>query len=1427
MYLRVQHSMRVNCHLAGFPEPIIYSWREIDLKRRARRVLQPLKSLITPSQVYRAAMSESMFGCPSQHLLPSQSSNNASEDTSQTVPVLPARPRFEDVHFETIGKQPDLLSRISLSDTATALFSSPSPSPASLSPLTSNVQPSSSRPTLFQKLAGGESMLASSASRTMTGQASNGSLTTRIQSNLSADPALSRPRIDRAKYMAVEGNDTSSSNLIPPIESLPSPESEGSSPPPGNETGVVSSRRARRGRGQHGPAAGTASPDPLHLSPSFPESRRPSGSQLESSARTCNMDQSHPTDPSVSSVSVRTIACTSSLPPAVTSALSLPQSMTECAGGDKESGRRELSQKSSMFNLESLDSHQARLQAISNNLTSLSSPSLSPTTSFSPPGLCITEAHDDLVRQEPSQQGDGDSVVLQHVYPAQHQSNLEVDYTSDSDNVDALAVTSTVTREFQTQTKIILEAVHNLSATFGVAHRAHIEAKNALVQQCRALDHQRALFAEHQRADEAAFQARSRELVQKEEELRVKEAAICALQRENRAKEDARRALIASRRAQEETKRAEEEARRQKVQQQITMALKELDELRTLHTEGWLGNGAQASEINVMEQRNRWLADVQRLRCIHEHRIQMLQESTNTLRRLQEERKKTAEERERCRLTEEEGRQAMAGGTEQVTYGAEAECAVEENTHRHVESAHDATGQDQLSTTDLAHGDNQALQQVSADRGGLELAQGRRQEDLSGKRPVAMTVENAAGARAARQGDVAHGTSNSTAGVDGPVMKHPTQPTPASDTQESAAVLPHGASSSSPAKKVVSAPISGGVMLSTSQQSGNINKPSGAKRPPSSGSASGSVNQGITAVKTSSFVSASTEVGRKVSTDTPLFPIQLASELQSVGNTNGNASESRRPHSPPTQKETFTPNPKFQTVLDAVASDSQELDLGPPTGVSPAQRSVNLRHLKKSRSRIEENGDRSVRRPSVKSEESAVVTLKMEESEGQPVSHDTEPATIEKREVSVSLSRRPLVIPPPRPRISMKPAAAVSRGIAQHELPFTGGEESSTRNAQPEPALLPQLPRASPSPWVMDASADHQEWALTSIDSESCPRTPQESASHPGAFAESAIQSSDEHDHQALASAPSSNRLAFPEYKSGELAPAEDEEHSRSRPRLSDETYKRRNRSSARRQTDHYSPSPTHASRLIAPSPPPSYRQSGDFWRPSSTSEMPRAQPMCAPSPITGRKRPFEINDDDHDHRHRRLKGSGWESCDREWEGRYRSRKPGSFGPYHPHDGQRIIYEKPPTLPTTSTLPPLRTFVRDQDSYRRPQEEVSLQRHEPFEAFCAPTGDQPSEYDHGEDREGVQHDPALLARMSDTQRHPPAVHIRNVGGRGRGVPGRGRGDPGRGRGELRSREVVSKLARVGNHLIGRISDGPAPLQDRLGEPTRSWRSPSS
>lgn len=1072
-----------------------------------------------------------------------------------------------------------------------------------------------------------------------------------------------------------------------------------------------------------------------------------------------------------------------------------------CPPSDSDSHVREPSQQHSTL-VDAISMCEAHLLAARNDLSMEICPedalcaqlpqALAPSTMETRDLYRGSESHP---REEPR------TPQLSHPSPLRDlPSSNNLDHIMDADE-NVLAITpqhSILFSQFQAQANHFFETVQGLTSALNAVHRSHTEVENTLTQQHRCLTEQRSAL----RAVEADYQAQLQHLNHSREALHQRETALAASERECRSREEARNAQWQAR---EEKRCAALKSWARKHQVQVDTCLKELEELKkareaeqqryaqpiflppvpthpNLPTEAQ--EGMNEEEVKTIKERKALIDVVHHIRRMYAQKVDSLEQSTNALARLQEEReKRVAEEAQQKLLAEEEERARQAAAEEQrerAAAQAVREKSSVEAAERHCMPA--ASGNDcmtpQYSAEKPAHIETQA----TISNTDPELAQ-RRQEEYSRKRAEVMAqkqqanAENAARIRAAREGLTTAPSEGNNAATAADEAREAFAVSPPSIVQRPVATQRHSPSSPKSRKKAVVA--SGGVMLST-PQGGSSFGPTAARPPTTPGHGKSS----IISAKTPSFVSASTEAGRQVATDTPLFPIQLASELNNASSANADVYHAVTP-----PRQTFALNPKSQTLLEA---GGRELDLGPTSRVSPAQHTVNLRHLKKSRSYVEvRGGDRSVIKGSVKVEDSTTSSLKKEEDQELPtlfVQKESRPHS-DQQEMNMSQIPPPrlAVIPPPRPN---KPAPTRVPSAPDVRSPVGGAQNNVQALAPPS-----QPPRASPNPWVMDASAERQEWAPQPTPSPSPPEVvhpnSQETSSKGHANVGGAAPA-EAQENRPLTAGHSHPRPS-PESLTTSLY-----ETDRSRERWQYERTR-----TYTREVDHYSPSK---------SPPPSsyIRRSSqhlgdDRWKARMSS-------IAIPTrPIVGKKRRSESVDDDYSYRSRRARMDERVPDTYEvepWNDRYRPRSP--LPDYH-GSGTNPWVQADSYVPRRD--PPART-VDDPDPtdryYRRPASTFSPPPH-------FPTREQEIRQDTEDQVEGQQ-DPPLLARMSDRQHFPlpapPRVRGKTEWGKGRDTGVLGEDDTGRGRGE-RGRSNISKPARNGVRLIERLREEPMSLEERL------------
>jgi hypothetical protein len=911
---------------------------------------------------------------------------------------------------------------------------------------------------------------------------------------------------------------------------------------------------------------------------------------------------------------------------------------------------------------------------------------------------------------------------------------------------------TTLVQEHQTQRRAIIEAIQNLNSVLNVTQRAQIDDENALALRTRTFEEQCAAFEQTKRAEEATLQQELQELQQKREELNAKEALLTSLEKESKAREEARKGVLAKRQAQEEEKRAAETKRVQGVQEQITNAMNELKEIEALKAKCQLEQlpsetvpddlptepqeGMGEEETAVIKSRNDLLCAVKHLRRMHTDKVQKLEESNRTLRRLEEERKKReAEVAERHRVAEEERLRAHVEMQRALQVLDERRRQIEaERQRQEVENNRE---QPRLSVEQRTHADAQTrgFGRIEA-TSGLTLQYPSHPEEVSASRQQGIADTRI---RATREETSLSPGTTMNVDEDGTACT-PRRTVPLSDIHTS----PGGSQS----KQKKAKPISGGVMLAapTPKVSAGHLPPKLLAIPPSLSSSGPVADNALNLARASPAIPVSAEGEHRSS-----VPAQLASKFNRAVNTDV------RPTLDP--KPAFSRTPKSQTVLDATIGGSQELNIGPVSGVSPAQQNVNLRHLKRFRGRVEgnDNGDRSVRMINVKSEDTSYLSPKREE-------HDDQSRELVQASLSASLPPRPGIIPPPRPRMPRKRhQAPASQTDSTSSYPPESNELLLTRKADvtthelPREVLPPdtsgslainapvQLPVASEAANSLLLGAVYQE--------------PQAIESHINA-GERPTQDRGEN-YDTTSSEPASATLSH------EL---DGEDPPRSNRRFS------RNATGSRRMSDHYSP-PFVTSRSTVTSPTQPHRPI-DSWRPQNPSNGARAEPMRATSPTTGRKRPSEFNDNEHGHRARKRRGDVWVPQDHDRVDSYRPHRDRRLDsePDERRAVHRAAASPPDRFQSYPSDVPGTTYDNrayaytplspDWDQFRRTGNDDTYQRNQPSAPGYNTMTDQHHADDAGvgwtyepmtEERMDVQPDPSLLARMHDTQRFPVIV----------------------------------------------------------------------
>ncbi|KAH7927539.1 hypothetical protein BV22DRAFT_1031731 [Leucogyrophana mollusca] len=1315
-------------------------------------------------------MPESLFGRPSQHLLSSlpQSAfaSTSQMSSSPPAPVPSQPPSFAAFQFQKIGKQPDLLNRISEPDSNRAGYRSPSPESSAMSPLaivSSIPQGPPSRPTLYQALGGEISHPSHSleqVSRLAEAQASVHAPAHAPSAHASAshdagsadDASLNNVeqaslRVDRSRYIKGQGS-AQHPDLIPPIAFLAqASESDVASAPPKLRrpqapqvqslqiTASVLSSNATNG---DLPELGYPSPVPNMNDSAAPSPTQPAlritpapGSLSLTTSATSN------SAPSGSLSQIGTPMMSNSPPPA-------PSPVGSAQGHTSMTSDIEMAAPDNLSaTLDSLAPLQAQLEITRHALQSLAPPPLSSRSPSPVPVSSRAHISQSLILELDRMAGTEseyhdqleESVFLRNPYePAasdpihdgvQPENPLAVTISTPP---TAPSQTVAVSRALYTHSATLLHTAQTLHNAAKAAVRVQVDAERLAAEQKRVSEEGRRALEEERQAFEVERRARQQELHQRIQELLGYQERLRAKEEELRLQEEERRSLDSKRRAKEEEGRAQNELRRQQLMSELDAASTIVEEIKAerermracaqaepsdvMHRQDWVEaqeeegmNDEEKKEIKNMQDLR---GCVERLRRMHWQKVQQIDESDRTLRRLKEERLRAAEaERERVRAAEEERRKAVIQEERRRRAAAEAQrkaaaeeeerrkAALEEERQRTLaaeaekrrkeaeEEAEQArrNNQAELLAKQQAHAEAQAQASQEAEcaaelqRYLLEQQQRRQQEEFEQRRAEVTAARDQARAqdgariRAERDRGLISRVEGATgfAGYEGTLMhvdlpSHPGISPPTSHSPDDAGAVHAPKTTHSPGR---TKPVSGGVRLSLPRSAEATGSPKSASTRPRPTTSSSPDTANIASskyggIKGPSFVTAATEAGRQVATDTPLCSIALASELNQRQVSGSSLTPSTvsslsisRPHAPPK-------NPKSQTVLD-VASTSQELDIGPRAGVSPAQKNANLRHLRRTRSRIEESGsgDRSVR-----SEDGDDGIVKREETEVGMAQGATQPGSqVHEEKVQIpptqtttgrgsSTTERPSTIPsettaapaatpviaPPRPKVTSK---KVLTSVPQSSSdPRPPAEEASSSNSKMTASQLPeQVHRES---WVMDASAaEDAEWKAESPPPGEIERwrvtSPRESTG--------GLSSSDPHD-LAHEKDRASNYRAAPNHRaaSGQSAARDASLEATSRrnasrsPDVDNSTYNSSTRylrggrggSRGRRQSDHYSP-PARSPQ--SQSPTLSHHNARDHWSPPQG-----ASGIRVVSPVAGKKRAWEDDESEEPHQPRRAR---------------------------------------------------------------------------------------------------------------------------------------------------------------------------------------------
>ncbi|KAG2089858.1 uncharacterized protein F5147DRAFT_725463 [Suillus discolor] len=1012
-------------------------------------------------------MSESMFGSPSHLLSPDFASESvqAGNGARMPAPVHQPPPSFTDIQFGTIGKPPNLLSRISEPDPGQMSFRSPSPATLHLPPPVPTRASFPNSRKLAERIQMGPSQLNSSA------KSQNLHLTRELP------PA---PRINRNRYVPANPH------LIPPIEVLPTTsESNVSQMQAPTNANVNKVREA-------------LTPELVYPGSSLvtPTTEQPNRDILSSSVASGSPQPN-------SSVGFFPHATLSPPSSTLSAPLSPNSKMTGTSSNQvpdvvqPEASQEQIAQ-------DSLSTLCARLLEKSKTLSLALPTSLIRTPSPSVPPSNVPELAAGP-RNETNAEELG-AIVLRHPYPhntCNSKGSLDREI-SPADDGNALTLTSSRSSNIasrNTRIESLVEVIKNLKSVADDAVKLQLDANQVFEAERIDFDERRRAFEERMLTRDAEYEAQMKTLQKKLEELGTREERLVALEEESRLREERRCARDAQRRARDDQRRFEDELRRTATQEEIDEAMKLLQEVKAEKTQ-WEAERERAEREKTLAQNN---AALLQLSADIEPPVEKEDGMTEEEIKAVDDYKKALSSR--LRLTENLKKQiawtrqsfdALQHMKQKRLQADEAERQqVEEDAQRRriqaEETAKSADEEQKMGRGDLLAQRSQHPEAQSQNTQPDVQAEFNRlrAQVLANKQQA--TSENAARIRAERAEHLAVST------IDGDGLKDMNVEV---EVDELASPLDHtvplpGQQDITP-KKAASRTKKTPRFQGTS---GMLGAPPNSDGPPSSlmsTPASSSSSTVSASYKTPSFVSASTDIGRQVITDAPLFSTQLASEFSL------DLSISPLPNGPPpTSKKIALPStPKSRTILASDGNEWTEWTVGQQANFSPAQREANLRHIKKNRHRVEESatGDRSVKRPddslpikTIKTEEVVVEESHNQERTSSLLEEGTSARSTTNAMVHVSNDNPPSG--------QAKISASQANGVPQTSIELVVGQAPSASlrsdardgSAGTSGSVTGLVPiRNSPGPWIMDASVVRQEWTPDAISPHS---EPSESAS--------------------------------------------------------------------------------------------------------------------------------------------------------------------------------------------------------------------------------------------------------------------------------------------------------------------------------------------
>lgn len=1013
-------------------------------------------------------MSESIFGTPS-HLLTAEFANVSAQPSTGIKgarippPVHQRPPSFTDVQFGTIGKPPNLLSRISAPDPGQISFRSPSPTTLHLPPPVATRAPVPNSRKLAERIqmSPSHNQLNSSA---------------KSQNLHPTRELIPPPRIKRDRCVPTNPH------LIPPIEVLPTTSESNVSQMQAPANAAANQVREALTPELVYPGSFIVTPTAEHSNHDISSSSNPSGLPKPHSSAVIfpQPTQSPPSSTLSASLSLNS-------KPTGTNSSQVPDVV------QPETSQEQVAQDSlSALYIRLLEKKKVLSLDLPTSLLRTPSP-------FAPPSN-IPELAAGL-RNE-TNVDEHSAIVLRHPYP---QRNSPSDGPLDqemlpTDDGNALDLTSSQSSNMpalrNTHIELLVEAMKKLQSVAEGAVKLQLDANQVFEAERMDFDERRKAFEERMLVRDAQSNAQMQTLQKRLEELCSREERLVALEEESRLREETRRARDSQRRARDDQRKFEDESRRTAMQEEIAEAMKLLEEVKVEKTQ-WEAekeraerertlaqnnatplqlsadiepriekeDGMTEEEIKAVDNHNKSLASRHRLTESLKKQIALTRQSSDTLQHLKEIRLQAAEA-ERRRVEEETKRQRVQAEEAEVDEEQKLQC-------RKLGSAY-AEAQSQNTQIDTQAEYNRCR------------AMNKQQT----------TSENAARIVCAeRAGRLVVSTSDCDCLEDMDAEM---------EVDELASPLDHtvplpGQKGIAPKK-----PASRTKKTSRSQgTSGNVmlGAPSTSDRPPSSSTSTpASSSTAPASYKTPSFVSASTDVGRQVITDAPLFSTQLDSELSL------HLSVSPPPNRPlPTSKKIVLPStPKSRTILASDSNEWTEWTASQQVNLSPAQREANLRHIKKNRHRVEESaaGDRSVKRPD---DSLLIKTIKTEDAVVEE-SHDQEQTGSLLEEGASALSKDPMVhIPNDNPPSGQAKISNINASQT-NDIPQTSvqlvvgqapsaslGSDARVGSAGTSGSVTGLAPiRNSPDPWVMDASVVRQKWTPDAISPHS---EPSESAS--------------------------------------------------------------------------------------------------------------------------------------------------------------------------------------------------------------------------------------------------------------------------------------------------------------------------------------------